>query len=301
MPPLPHPLPYQGSKRRLAPLILRYLPPDTATLVEPFAGSAALTLAAAHADRARRFLLGDALAPLAAFWQHVVDAPEPLADAYAAHWRAQAADPRGHYDSVRARFNRDPTPGDLLYLAARCVKNAVRFNAAGEFNQSPDRRRRGVAPETLRARLRAAHALLAGRTRVVAGDYAPLLAAAAADDVAYLDPPYLGTSAGRDRRYCAPLALDRFIAALAAANTRGTSYLVSFDGRSGARSYGPPLPDDLALFRCELHAGRSSQATLLGRAEETVESLYLSPALVARLARAGVTPRPTERLRAPTA
>jgi DNA adenine methylase len=33
----------------------------------------------------------------------------------------------------------------------------------------------------------------------------------------------------------------------------------------------------------ELEAGRSSQATLLGRAEVTVESLYLSPALAERL------------------
>jgi DNA adenine methylase len=33
----------------------------------------------------------------------------------------------------------------------------------------------------------------------------------------------------------------------------------------------------------EIEAGRSSQATLLGRAEMTVESLYLSPALAEQL------------------
>jgi DNA adenine methylase len=39
----------------------------------------------------------------------------------------------------------------------------------------------------------------------------------------------------------------------------------------------------LNLRLIELAAGRSSQATLLGRRAETYESLYLSPALVERL------------------
>ncbi|MBI2498258.1 MAG: hypothetical protein HYV75_10240, partial [Opitutae bacterium] len=62
------------------------------------------------------------------------------------------------------------------------------------------------------------------------------------------------------------------------------SYIVSYDGRTGSKTYGPPLPGYLQLDLVELHAGRSSQATLLGRNDETVESLYLSPALTARLA-----------------
>jgi hypothetical protein len=37
----PQPFQYQGSKRALAPLILRYLPADMTRLVEPFCGSAA--------------------------------------------------------------------------------------------------------------------------------------------------------------------------------------------------------------------------------------------------------------------
>ncbi len=38
-----------------------------------------------------------------------------------------------------------------------------------------------------------------------------------------------------------------------------------------------------ALRHLHIHAGRSSQSTLLGRDCETLESLYLSPALVERL------------------
>ncbi len=49
------------------------------------------------------------------------------------------------------------------------------------------------------------------------------------------------------------------------------------------RSYGKPLPAKLHLTLVEIEAGRSSQATLLGRDEMTVESLYLSPALAEEL------------------
>jgi DNA adenine methylase len=39
------------------------------------------------------------------------------------------------------------------------------------------------------------------------------------------------------------------------------------------------LPDHLDLTHMELEAGRSSQATLLGRDDATFESLYISPVL----------------------
>lgn len=276
---IPHPIPYQGSKRQLATRILAHVRGPVETLVEPFAGSAAMTLAAAHAGRADRFLLGDALAPLAALWAAILEDAAGLADAYEAVWRAQLGRPRTHYDEVRAAFNAEGGAARLLFLLARCVKGAVRFNEAGAFNQSPDRRRLGTHPARMRASLAAAHALLAGRARVRAADYAELCEAAGPRDLVYLDPPWQGTSGPRDRRYVAPLDLDRFVATLDALNRRGVRYLVSLDGRRGDRVYGAALPAHLRLARVELPAGRSTQATLLGRAETTVESLYLSPAI----------------------
>ena len=70
---------------------------------------------------------------------------------------------------------------------------------------------------------------------------------------------------------------------LAGLNDRGLSYLISYDGRTGDRVHGRVLPAALGLERRELDAGRSTQATLSGGTARTVESLYLSPALVARL------------------
>lgn len=98
-------------------------------------------------------------------------------------------------------------------------------------------------------------------------------------DLVYLDPPYQGTSGGRDERYAATLDRDRFVTYLADLRSRRVPFVVSFDGRTGDKPHGEPLPRDLGLRHVELDAGRSSQSTLLGRAERTVESLYLSPDL----------------------
>lgn len=56
-------------------------------------------------------------------------------------------------------------------------------------------------------------------------------------------------------------------------------FIVSYDGRTGDKTYGEPLPDSLGLTHIEVHVGRSTQATLLGRDHDTFESLCLSPAV----------------------
>ncbi len=58
---------------------------------------------------------------------------------------------------------------------------------------------------------------------------------------------------------------------------RGIAFIVSYDGRTGAKLYGRTLPESLGLTHVEIPAGRSTQATLLGRDDSTFESLYLSP------------------------
>jgi DNA adenine methylase len=280
VPVVPHPIPYQGSKRQLARRILGFLPGRFATFYEPFAGSAAMTLAVASRGLAERHVLGDSLAPLVGIWRAILEEPEAFAGRYRAIWEAQLGREREHYDEVRARFNRDRDPAALLYLLARCVKNAVRFNGEGDFNQSPDNRRLGVHPDRMLREVLAASALLRGRTAAVVADYEDLLRRATPRDLVYMDPPYQGTSKSRDARYHQKLDLDRFIRALEALRGRGVPCAISFDGRTGSKSHGRELPEELGLVRVDLEAGRSTQATLLGRDEITVESLYLSPELV---------------------
>jgi DNA adenine methylase len=280
---VPHPIPYQGSKRNLAPAILGYFPERVATLIEPFAGSAAITLAAAAREAAERYVINDLNKPLVNLWRAIIESPEKLARRYETIWRAQHGDRRQYYDKVRDEFNRTGRPDCLLYLLARCVKAAVRYNANGEFNQSPDNRRMGALPETMREHILGASHVLRGKAECLSLDYKDVVVRATADDLLYMDPPYQGVCGERDPRYLKGVLFDEFVEVLEALNSRDIKYLVSYDGRTGERVHGLKLPARLRLHLIELEAGRSSQATLLGRAEVTVESLYLSPALAESL------------------
>ena len=280
---VPQPFPYQGSKRNLASAILAYFPEGIATLFEPFAGSAAVTLAAAAGNHAENFVINDLNEPLIELWRGIVNTPHKLARQYESLWRTQHSNRRRFYDDVRDEFNRTGKPDRLLYLLARCVKAAVRYNANGEFNQSPDNRRTGMLPATMRENILATSVLLRGRTECLSLDYNEVVTRATANDLIYLDPPYQGVCGERDPRYPKAVLFDEFVQALETLNVRDISYLVSYDGRTGDKVHGRQLPKHLSLHLIELEAGRSSQATLLGRNEVTFESLYLSPALTDRL------------------
>jgi DNA adenine methylase len=280
---IPHPIPYQGSKRKLADTILQYLPADIDRLVEPFAGSAAVSIAAAYNGKASQFLLNDLNVPLMVLWERIINQPTDIAMGYQVLWERQQGKEKEYYAFVRDEFNRTHRPDYFLYLLARCVKASVRYNSTGEFNQSPDNRRKGVVPNTLRKHILYVARLLDGKTCLREMDYRSVLEEVTAKDVVYLDPPYQGTSDGSDSRYLTGLIHEEFVATLENLNRLGISYILSYDGRTGSKKYGKSLPISLSLTTLELNAGRSSQGTLLGREVVTYESLYLSPALIARL------------------
>ena len=277
----PHLVPYQGSKRKLASQILHFVQHDvTGSVFEPFAGSAAITLAAASSGIGSNYVIGDRYSPLIDLWDLIINDPEYLGDEYSKIWHEQLADPQSYFVKIRDTFNEDNDPVKFLYLVARCVKNSIRFNSQGHFNQSPDNRRLGMRPQKVSLQAKKISALLKGKTIARSGDFMEILSSAKENDLIYMDPPWQGTSQKKDPRYAFLLDLDSFIADLELLNERKIPYLLSLDGSCGSKKYGRELPSFLDLTRVELHAGRSSQATLLGRNDITIESLYLSPALL---------------------
>lgn len=280
---VPHPIPYQGSKRRLAPFILSFVPNDTRRMVEPFAGSAAVSLAASFHGLTKRFWLNDAHGPVVDLWKAILHAPEKLALEYRRLWEQQSGREREFFDLVRAEFNATHQPHHFLYLLARCVKAAVRYNGAGQFNNTPDNRRRGAHPDQMTTRVLGASALLKARTRLTCHNYLKILEQADEADLIYLDPPYQGVGDSRDQRYQPKVVHREFAEALQMLNDRGLRYIVSYDGRTGEKRFGTPLAKSLKLLHLEVRAGRSSQSTLHGRNDVTYESLYLSPALASAI------------------
>ena len=276
---VPHPIQYQGSKRSLASIILRYFPIKFPRLVEPFAGTAALSIACAARGKANSYWINDLNKPLAELLGLIINHPVEIANYYETIWNQQHDDPLEHYYRVREDFNRTGDPRLFLYLLARCAKGSVRYNTEGLFNQSPDKRRHGTRPETMRDNIFGVSTLLKGKSVISSLDYKDVLSNVNEDDVVYMDPPYQGVCGDRDSRYFSGISYEEFVAALSELNVRQIRYAVSYDGRTGNKTFGNRLPESLSLILIELEAGRSSQATLLGRDAVTVESLYLSPRL----------------------
>lgn len=281
---MPQPIPYQGSKRNIAKKILSVFPEDVDRLVEPFAGSAAVSVAAAYYGKSKRFHLNDLNEPLIDLLEKIIQTPDEISDDYERLWQAQHGQERAYYDFIRDEFNKTHKPEYLLYLLARCVKASVRYNSNGEFNQSPDNRRNGRRPSSMRDEILGVSRLLKGKTFTTSGDYKDILSSISDSDLVYMDPPYQGTSQKKDSRYYSGLSIDDLIEFLGELNKQKVSFILSYDGRTGNKTYGVKLPSNLNLQRFEIHAGKSSQSTLLGNRADTYESLYLSPFLVRRLA-----------------
>ncbi|MBC8520784.1 MAG: DNA adenine methylase [Methanomicrobia archaeon] len=275
-----HPFPYQGSKRNIASDILQYFPSSINTLFEPFAGSAAISIAAAMRGRAKRFYINDLNKALVDLIKKIVEEPEIIADQYVTLWTSQLDNPRLYYDDIREKFNLTGRSDYLLYLLARCVKGSIRYNANGEFNQSPDNRRKGMRPKTIRENILGVSHLLKGKSIFSSRNYRDVLELPTQDDLVYMDPPYQGVCGNRDTRYLAGIQFYEFVAELEELNNKRIRFIISYDGRTGEKMHGKKLPDYLELTHIEIEAGRSSQETLLGRNASTVESLYLSPALI---------------------
>jgi len=149
----PHIVQYQGSKRKLAPQILQYMPKRFNRLIEPFSGMAAITIAAAMEHRASSYIINDLNKPLVEILERAIENPSQLVEEYRKIWNEQflyGDNHVEHFYSVRDKFNDgQDTSVNLLYLIARCVKGAVRYGGNGNFNQSPDKRRHGTNPDNL--------------------------------------------------------------------------------------------------------------------------------------------------------
>lgn len=280
---IPHPIQYQGSKRILAPIILEYFPSNIGTLIEPFAGTAAISVAAAQRNYANKYLINDLNAPLIELLKSIVNKPEETSDYYEKIWSEQHDNSIKHYNFIREKFNKSKDPNLFLYLLSRCAKGSVRYNKNGYLNQSPDKRRKGTIPQTMRKNIFGVSILLKEKAIFSSLDYRLVLQDIAPIDLIYMDPPYQGVCGDKDSRYYCGINFDEFTETLDDLNKRNISYIISYDGKTGDRKHGKQLSEHLGLVHIEINAGRSTQATLLGKNEITYESLYLSPAAIKRI------------------
>jgi DNA adenine methylase len=279
----PQPIPYQGSKRALAPLIMNYFPEKVDRLIEPFAGSAAVSVAAAMKNKAQRFLINDINTSLINLLDQIVNQPDKISRNYEKLWQEQLGNEKEFFLRVRDRFNKEKHNDDLLYVLARCIKGAIRYNANGDFNQSADNRRKGKNPKNMKQEIQQVSKSLKGRSVFTSCDFHEVFELARHEDLIYMDPPYQGTCKNHDPRYFSGIEFDRFVKSLEYLNNKNVPYLISYDGKTGDRTYGNDLPSDLGLKKILIEVGRSTQSTLLGNSDITYEALYISNSLINKL------------------
>lgn len=279
----PHIVQYQGSKRKLAPQILQYMPLKFKRLVEPFSGMAAISIATALEQRTDHFVINDLNMPLVDLLREAIEDPKQLISDYKQIWNEQFSygeNHAQHFYDLRDRFNAgEETPAIFLYLLARCVKGSVRYGKNGKFNQSPDLRRHGTNPDNLAKNVLAISSLLKGKTKFYSLDYREIFDLTCEGDLVYLDPPYQGVSNTRDQRYLSGVSFDEFVRSIEILNKRNVDFLISYDGLCADREYGNDLPECLGCKKVLLNAELSTQATLQGKKEITYEALYVSKSL----------------------
>lgn len=279
----PQPIPYQGSKRMLAPFILKYFPGKINRLIEPFAGSAAVSIAAAMRNKANKFIINDINTSLINLLEDIVENPVMISDAYERLWHEQLGNEKEFFAEIRSKFNETQRSDYFLYVLARCIKGAIRYNSNGEFNQSADNRRKGRQPEGMRLEINSVSKLLKGKTQFYSVDYSEIFDLANSDDLIYMDPPYQGTCKNRDQRYFMGILFEKFVSDLEKLNQRSIPYIISYDGKTGNKTHGQDLPESLGMKKILVEVGRSTTSTLLGKDDVTYEAIYLSDSLIEKL------------------
>lgn len=275
----PHLVQYQGSKRNIASEILSYFPKRINRLIEPFCGTAAISILAAQQNKVEKFILNDINKPLVEMLELCIKQPEVLYGKYEEIWKGQFVEGTNNIDyfyKMREKFNQKSEPALMLFMLARVVKGAVRYNNNGQMNQSCDKRRNGTRPELIRNNAMQISNLLNNRTEFYNLDYGKILLKAQPGDLVYMDPPYQGTSNTSDNRYYQGVDYEEFVNVLKLLNDKNVDFIISYDGMTGEKKHGKDLPDYLELTHILINAGKSTQSTLLGKKEITYESLYLS-------------------------
>jgi DNA adenine methylase len=237
-------LKWVGNKFRYSEVIAQYLPIDFGTYVEPFVGTGAVLATVAP----RRGIAGDALQVLVEFHQAVQTDPGPLISHYSAARKELLRRGSDAYEEIKARYNKEPTPEDLLVLSRACYGGVVRFTRTGHMS-TPMGPHKPMPAEKLSRYMDQWRLRLSG-TRFFHRDYRETMADAARGDIVYCDPPYLH---GQSILYGAQdFEIASLWQAVEEAVDRDAHVIVSVDGwrRSGNKQIELGVPS--GLFAREL-------------------------------------------------
>ena len=225
-----------------------------------------------YAIKPKTAICGDICEPLIALWMKIKTEPKELIDAYRLRWTRLQTDGYKAYYEIRDEFNQRKAPEDLLFLSRTCVNGLIRFNTAGEFNNSLHHTRTGIDPKRLENIILDWSNHIQGSV-FIANDYRETTKQAKTGDIVYLDPPYFHTKG----RYYGTIDYDAFLLFLEDLNIRNIKYILSFDGIRGENNYQVNIPNDLYKRHGLIPSGNSTFKKVMNKQKlQVLESLYLN-------------------------
>lgn len=268
MKPLQPVIKWSGSKRTVASQLGEFFLPAN-TYYEPFVGGGAMMPFA----KSRRGKASDIIPELINLWNEIKNNPEKVVEEYEVRWNRLQDEGYQVFYEIRDRFNKTKSPFDFLFLTRTCLNGMIRYNRAGEFNNSLHLTRPGIAPQRLSAIIHQWSTCMK-KFNFFNVDYRECLEDVKKGDFVFLDPPYGGT---KSRYTQTPFSLDEFYHVLDQLNRKEVNWMLTFDGTSGERNYTFAPPEDLYKSSFKVKTGKSSFRKVIDKVQEDVlETVYLN-------------------------
>ena len=190
------PIKCQGIKTKLVPLILSCVANvKFERWIEPFMGSGVVGLNLRHPVAT----FADLNPHLIYFYSAIkvgTITPEIAKTFLEDEGKKLATIGEKHYYDVRERFNDYSSPLDFLFLSRACFNGMIRFNSKERFNvpfcRKPERFARAYITKIVNQIAQFQEAIRYYRWHFTCQGFVKTISEAAADDLIYCDPPYLG-------------------------------------------------------------------------------------------------------------
>lgn len=268
MKPLQPVIKWSGSKRTIAQQLAIYFP-NANTYYEPFLGGGAMMPFA----RARKGIASDIISELISLWNEIKNNPEKVASEYEFRWNRLQKEGFQVFYEIRDSFNKTKNPFDFLFLTRTCLNGMIRYNSAGEFNNSLHLTRPGIDPKRLSIIILQWFQYIK-KFDFLNVDYRECLENAQKGDFVFLDPPYGGT---KNRYTKSPFSLEDFYTTLEDLNSKGVKWMLTFDGYSGERTYSFAPPEELYATSFKIKTGKSAFRKVIDKVQEDIfESVYMN-------------------------
>lgn len=268
---------WSGSKRSQSEEIIKRIEKrDYNTYYEPFCGGCSVLYQLLHSDiKFKRYICSDKNKGLINLWNEIKNDPEEVIKQYEIMWNELNIDDdkerkKQYFYNVRARYNKEGSPYDFMFIMRTTTNGMPRYNNNGDFNNSFHVTRNGIIPKSFAKIIREwSEVLNKYKVEFIHREYNEIQATK--EDFIYLDPPYANTKG----MYYGTIDYDKLWDWI---RNQPCKYMLSFDGKTSSGDETYEVPKDIYSTHEYLYSGNSSFSRTLGKSsnEYVEESLYIS-------------------------